>query len=224
LLRGEPLLEWLARIPPADRDRRIEQRLGIGDYPLEAVSLGDESIGYLSSGISAIVRATFEIPVTRDDVFVDLGAGLGKVGMVVHLLTGARTRGIEVQPSLVAHARARADALGLEDVTFTAEDARLSDLDEGTVFFLYLPFTGATLAAVLSGLSRVARTRPIVVCTLGLDLRGVDDWLTPRQTDAYWISIYDSRAGLASGHPRRHAIPLSAAAEAIALERPWPAG
>ena len=51
------------------------------------------------------------------------GAGLGKAAMAVHLLTGARARGIELQPELVAAARAQARELGLDGVSFVETDA-----------------------------------------------------------------------------------------------------
>ena len=39
------------------------------------------------------------------DVFVDVGSGLGRAAALVHLMTGARAIGLEVQPALVAAAR-----------------------------------------------------------------------------------------------------------------------
>ena len=132
------------------------------------------------------------MPIAAGDVFVDLGAGLGKVVMAVHLLTGARARGVEVQPALVAEARARAAELALDGVEFVPGDALTADLDDATVVFLYLPFTGAVLEGVLRRLEAVARRRQLVLCALGLDLRGVD-WIAERPTEEFWLSIYDSR-------------------------------
>jgi hypothetical protein len=216
-LRGEDLLAWLATIAPAERERSIERLLGIDDYPLEPSPLGAELVGYIPSGIASIVRATFDAPVTRRDVFVDLGAGLGKAAMVVHLLTGARVRGVEVQPNLVARARARADDLGLTGVSFVEADAREADLDDGTVFFLYLPFTGAVLRTVLERLHGIARRRDIVVCTLGLDLPK-SPWLTPRETDAFWLSIYDGCPHARRSGPPREPSPLSPLAQTVVFE------
>jgi len=217
-LRGEELLAWLAAIAPAERERAIEQLLGIADSPLGPAPLEGELIGYTPSGIASIVRAVFEAPVTARDVFVDLGAGLGKAAMVVHLLAGARVRGIELQAGLVALARARADDLGLVEVSFVEADARDAELDDGTVFFLYLPFTGAVLRAVLERLHAVATRRDIVVCTLGLDLPKTD-WLKPRESDAFWLSIYDGRTQRGQPRSLREPLPLSRLAEVVASER-----
>jgi hypothetical protein len=217
-LRGEELLAWLAAVAPSQRERAIEQLLGIDDYPPAPTPPGAELIGYTPSGVGSIVRAVFDVPVRRGDVFVDLGAGLGKAAMVAHLLSGARVRGIELQPDLVARAGARADQLGLVNVSFVAADARVAGLEDGDVFFLYLPFTGAVLRAVLQRLHAVAARRDVVVCALGFDLPRTD-WLKRRPTDAFWLSIYDSQREGQKPRPRHEAAPLSPLAEVVAFER-----
>ena len=161
-----------------------------------------------------------EVPVVADDVVVDLGAGLGKVPMLTRLLTGATARGIELQPALVARAREAARRAGL-DVGFTDGDARDAYLDDGTVFFLYVPFTGPVLAEVLRRLRTVASRRAIVVCSLGIELDREAPWLARRPLDSFWLTIYDSLAPEVPSRPPRLRSPISGrAAEAIASERP----
>jgi protein-L-isoaspartate O-methyltransferase len=106
-MRGADLLAWLASLPPGARDAAVEAHLGI-DRGASSAPPGEHLVGYHASGVSAIVRALVEVPVTAGDVVVDLGAGLGKVVMLAHLLTGARAHGIELQPELVERARAAA--------------------------------------------------------------------------------------------------------------------
>jgi hypothetical protein len=220
-LRGAELLEWLGEHIPAGRDAAIERLLGIDQPPAALASAlppGESRMPYMPSAIAPVVRAVLDVPITPDDVFVDLGAGLGKVAMAVNLLTGAQTRGVEMQPALVAAARAQATELGLHGVTFVEGDALDADLDDATVVFLYLPFTGEVLAGVLRRLEVVARRRQLVVCALGIDLRGAD-WLAPRPTHEFWLSIYDSQIRGAAPRPRRAALPLAKLGEAIARER-----
>lgn len=217
-LRGAELYAWLSAYPPAQRDLAIEHLLGIGHPPLETPSLGSELIDYLSSGIAPIVRAVLDVPVTPDDVFVDLGAGLGKVVMAVNLLSGARARGIELQPELCMQARGAAAELALQKVSFVSGDARESDLSDATVIFLYLPFTGGALATVMERLRAVAQRRDLVLCALGLDLRGVD-WITARETGEFWLSIYDSRIPGAEPRPLRPSLLFASPGEDIARER-----
>jgi hypothetical protein len=216
-LRGAELLAWLAARAPAQRDLALEQLLGIASRPLVKATLDADLVDYIPSGIAPIVRAVLDVPIVADDVFVDLGAGLGKVAMAVNLLSGARAHGVELQPELVTRALAGAADLGLDSVSFQQSDARDADLSRATVVFLYLPFTGATLAAVMARLSAVARRRALVVCTLGLDLRAFD-WLTPRETQEFWLSIHDSRCPGAAPRPRSPAVSLGPWADAVASE------
>jgi SAM-dependent methyltransferase len=194
-LERAELLTWLAGLPPDARDAALEDRLGIRDAGHEAsLPPAEHLLGYHASGVAPIVHTLAEVPVTAEDVVVDLGSGLGKVVLLAHLLTGARARGIELQPELVRRASSCAGALGLDadaDVQFIEADARRADLDGGTVFYLYAPFTGPVLAEVLTRLHKVARHHAIVVCALGLDL-GRHSWLAPRPLDSFWLTLYDS--------------------------------
>ncbi|MGO9835280.1 MAG: class I SAM-dependent methyltransferase [Polyangiaceae bacterium] len=212
------LLDWLSSLPPGERDAAVERYLAIATPLPSHAPPGDHLTGYYPSGVAPIVRALLDVPVVADDVLVDLGAGLGKVVMLARLLTGATARGIEIQQALVDRARAAAAALGI-DVCFTQGDVRDADLDDGTVFFLYAPFTGPVLERVLEHLHAVAKGRPIVVCALGIDLERSARWLVPRPTDAFWLTIYDS---VVPSVPARAVHPRSApgsVAEAIVFER-----
>jgi SAM-dependent methyltransferase len=191
VMSGPALLDTLAALAPAERDHAIEECLGIAAPMPSQSPPGEHLLGYHPAGIAQIVRALAEVPVVASDVVVDLGAGLGKFVLVTRLLTGATARGIEIQPDLVARARWAAQRLQV-DVRFCEGDARTADLSDGTVFFLYLPFTGPALVEVLDRLHDVAKRRAIVVCALAIDLDRVASWLKPRLTDAFWLTIYDS--------------------------------
>lgn len=186
-------LRWLASVSPGERDRALEARWGIQDEDAHDPP-GDELIGYHPSGVAAIARAILDAPIGTDDVMVDLGAGLGKVCLMVSRLTGALSRGIEIQSQLVSRAQVAADRLGL-DVEFVLGDARTvddSELADGTVFFLYLPFTGSALREVLARLRKIAERRAIVVCALGVELAALASWLVPRPSTSFWLSVYES--------------------------------
>jgi methylase of polypeptide subunit release factors len=192
LLRGETLERLLAECPREERDSFVERLLGVAHRPLEHTALDDDSIDYVPSGIESIVHAVRSAPVTPNDVFVDLGSGLGKVALLAHLLTGARCLGIDIQPALVAHANARAAEFVLDRVTFVTGDASDVDFSEGTVFYLYLPFTGAKLESVMRKLEAIASVRGIVVCALGVDL-STYGWLSERESGTFWLSMYEKR-------------------------------
>ena len=116
---------------------------------------------------------------TEDDVLVDIGSGLGHVPMLTSIFTKARSIGIELEPAYVDCARQAADSLNLSRVTFIRQDVRLADLNNGTVFYLYTPFTGAILRVTLELLRRQAKRRPIRICAFGpcTSTIAAEDWV-----------------------------------------------
>jgi hypothetical protein len=85
-------------------------------------------------------------------------------------------------------------------VTFRNVDARAADYTDGTVFFLYTPFTGRLLQAVLARLEAEARTRPITIATYGACTSDVaqQPWLQPTVQQAF---EYDTLALFRSSVP-----------------------
>jgi hypothetical protein len=116
-----------------------------------------------------------------DDVFIDIGSGLGHVPLLVTMLTGARSIGIELEPVYVAMAQQCANDLRLHSAHFVQADARTADLSQGTFFYLYTPFTGALLADVLERIHQQAMQRPIRIAALGPCTAALAEqpWLTP---------------------------------------------
>lgn len=191
-LRGAELLELVLSIPFRERDLWIDELLGFeGPPPDDVPDLPRGCVPYLPCGVEEILAMVREVPVRPDDELVDLGSGLDRVVIVAHLLSGARATGVEIQEPLVRSARARCAELGLAGVSFVHGDASGAELD-GSIFFLYAPFNGEMLTAVLRRLEDVARRRPIVVCAVGLELEGLR-WLTPRTRTSASLVLYDSR-------------------------------
>lgn len=104
---------------------------------------------------------------TADDVFFDIGSGLGQVAILINLLTGAKTRGIEYEPAYCNYAAACSSKLNLADVRFINTTAQNGDYAEGTIFFMYTPFQGAMLQEVLDILQKESLNRPIRIFTYG---------------------------------------------------------
>ena len=112
--------------------------------------------------------------------------------LLAALLTGARARGVEIDARLAATARDAAAGLGLDGVTVVDGDAREVDAGPADVFFLYVPFTGAALRAVLDRLEPDARARGAHVCASPLDLAR-HPWLEPAGAACGWMEIYRAR-------------------------------
>jgi hypothetical protein len=132
---------------------------------------------------------------SNDDILVDLGSGLGHVPLLVSALTGIRTVGVEIQPDYAASAQEAAQALNLRRVEFGAEDARMTDLSSGTVFYMFSPFTGSIFTDVLCGLRKQSKERQIRICSLGpctCVLQG-QTWLRATElTDTERIAVFKS--------------------------------
>jgi hypothetical protein len=105
--------------------------------------------------------------VRPSDTFYDIGAGLGRVVIMVALLRGVKAKGVENQPAFCDYAARAAASVRAQTAEFVAQDAREAALDDGTLFFLYTPFRGSMLHAVLAKLHGVAAQRHIRVCTFG---------------------------------------------------------
>lgn len=186
------LLDELEAVAAADREAWVDARLGLAPAPPDMPDLPRGAVPYLPCGVDEILAIVRDVPVRAEDVVVDLGAGLGRVVLLVHLLTGARGHGIEIQPALVAQARAAADALGVAGaVTFehaSADDVAL----DGSVFVMYAPFNGAMLARVVASLRGLAERRAFTVCAVGFEL--FEPWLVARPSSHVAVAIYDAGA------------------------------
>jgi len=190
-LRGPVLLERLLAVPVADQDAWADELLGIPEAPPDVPDLPRGAVPYLPAGVEEILAMVREVPLGPGDELVDLGSGLGRVVILAHLLSGARARGVEIQAPLVECARGCCRKLGLgSEVSFLQADAAEVELD-GSVFFLYSPFNGDTLARVTKRLEAVARRRPIVVCAVGLEFPA-EPWLRRRSTPLLSLTLYDS--------------------------------
>jgi SAM-dependent methyltransferase len=172
--------------------------LGIDGLPEETQNLQPGMIGYHPTPARVIFALIEHTHLSAADVFYDLGAGLGRVVLLVGLLTTAHVKGIEFEPAYCAYAQQRADSLHLSRVTFFNVDARQADYTDGTVFFLYTPFTGRMLQVVLAQLEAVAHTHPITLVTYGACRRDVAQqrWVQPTVQQAFahdTLSLFRSR-------------------------------
>ena len=136
------------------------------------------------------------VALAHEDVFVDIGSGLGHVPLLVAISTDARAIGIELEGAYVEPARQCAERLNLARVTFFEQDARAADYSGGTVFYFYTPFSGAMLEAVLERLEHEAASRRIRICSYGPSTSRIagQRWLRATTTpEADRITVFDSR-------------------------------
>jgi SAM-dependent methyltransferase len=159
------------------------------------VSLSAEMVAYQPTPARHIFELCHRMKFEREDVFIDLGCGLGHVPLLIAACTSAQTVGIEIEPAYVEVARRCAVELHLSQATFLAQDAREADISRGTVFYLYTPFRGAILRAVLDRLRDRAHRRAIRVCTFGpcTPIVDAESWLVHDPMESGHISVFRSR-------------------------------
>ncbi|MBI5301543.1 MAG: class I SAM-dependent methyltransferase [Chloroflexi bacterium] len=135
--------------------------------PQETQPREPEMVFYQPTPAHIILELAGKMTITPDAVFYDLGSGLGQVCILVHLLTGVRAKGIELEPGYCEYAQKCAHELNLSRVEFIKGDARTADFSDGTHFFLFTPFKGSLLKQVLRQLRRVGEKRRISIYTYG---------------------------------------------------------
>lgn len=183
----------LLAVPPGERDAWLDCVLGLHELPSDGPALPRGCAPYLPCPIDQVLEAISHAPIRASDVFVDVGAGLGRPSLLVHLITGATALGLEVQPHLADQARSLITRLGLTSVSILECDAAGPSLAlaQGTVFFLYCPFSGARLATLLAALEHQARTRALRLCCVDLPLPACP-WLRLESSPRAGLAIYRS--------------------------------
>ncbi|MEP6613104.1 MAG: class I SAM-dependent methyltransferase, partial [Mucilaginibacter sp.] len=145
----------------------INGLLSFHSIPGQTRDLEPEMVFYQKTPARIIFDLVEKAYVTRDDVFFDLGSGLGQQAILVNLMTGAKAKGVEFEPAFCNYANDCATQLNLPGVTFINTDARQADYSDGTVFFMYTPFRGEILQDVLALLRKESLTRKIKIITYG---------------------------------------------------------
>ena len=174
---------------------------------------GDYAVHYEPAPAAVVLDMIDNVSFKKSDVFYDVGSGLGRVCILIRLLTDTGcVKGLEINGDLWNVALQVTDAVGLADIEYINADARDADLSDGTLFFLFTPFTGHVMDTVIHRLERVAGAHGIIVCSFGGSSArlGEEPWLhciDPDRLDPYKVSIFqsglegiepDSRAAMAS--------------------------
>lgn len=165
--------------------------------PQQTKDLEPEMVYFQKTPARIVFELVEKSHFVQEDVFFDLGAGLGQVAILVNLLAGIKAKGIEFEPAFCDYAQDCAATLHLSDVTFINEDARKADYSEGTVFFMFTPFRGEILQEVLEILRQESLSRKIKIITYGPCTTHVaqQDWLkpiTPEDSNMYRLAVFSS--------------------------------
>ena len=179
--------ERLMSVPPGERDAWLDAVLGLGDFP-DDQDLPRDCVPYVPCTIGRLLRAIDRLDVRESDVFFDVGSGVGRVAAAVHLLTGARAIGLEIQPQLAEMSRELGARIPFSTIHVDVTKPDVA-LPEGTIYFLYCPFGGPRLAGFLANLERIAAARSVRICCVDLTLPD-RPWLVQEPTTDVDIVIY----------------------------------
>ncbi|HMI62443.1 MAG TPA: class I SAM-dependent methyltransferase, partial [Puia sp.] len=92
--------------------------------PEQTRVLEPNMVGYQKTPARVVLELVERSHFRQEDVFFDLGSGLGQVAILVNLLAGIAVRGIDFEPAFCDYARECAADLNLSNVTFINVDAR----------------------------------------------------------------------------------------------------
>jgi hypothetical protein len=211
IVRGEKkrILGWLEALAPDGETNGLRSGLGFDirdDFIASILQLGDpgdvssrgsrEMVAYQPTPVRHVLRLVKTLGLSAEDLFVDLGSGLGHVPLLASMLAGVQSLGIEIEPAYVAKAEECARTLRLEKATFVAADARDADFSKGTIFYLYSPFTGSILDQVLVSLRKQGQERSMKLCSLGpcTCILAQERWLKVRgPLDLNRITLFEPR-------------------------------
>lgn len=150
-------------------DRRYGVRTEARISPDELGLPSPDSIEYAPAGQLVLPRILSPSEVTPDDVFVDVGSGMGRVVLQAAMsYPFQRVLGIEISAQLhevsVTNLASNKSRLRCSQVELVHADIRDIELpDDITVVFLYNPFIGATFQEFLDRLMRSIDRNPRVV-------------------------------------------------------------
>lgn len=149
-------------------DEYWDRRLGIRTFGFHEGSgaQGEAvwNVHYTPTPYADILRLLRHAGLHKDDVFVDLGAGMGRAVFTAAWLGARRSVGVELIPELVAKAEAnRARARQADrDISFVCTDATRYAFADMTMLFMFHPFGETTMEQVLRNIraSREAACTP----------------------------------------------------------------
>ena len=139
-------------------DLLFERRLGVrtsGDVELQELGIAaDGREKYRPVGWLTLRRILPPSAVTTDDVFLDIGSGMGRAVLLAAAYPFRRVIGVELSPRLVDIAHDNVDRcrarLRCKDVVLVNADALEYEIpDDVTVVFMNNPVRGAIFAAVV---------------------------------------------------------------------------
>lgn len=153
---------WLVDLAERRNGIRTSGEVDLAELGLAAA----DRVSYKPTPWLGLRRALWRRSVSTDDVFLDLGSGMGRVVFqAARFYRFRRVIGVELAPQLHRYAAANIDRnrhlLRCRDVRLVHSDVLdFAIPDDVTVVYLYNPFTGRTFSTVVERLLASVDRRP----------------------------------------------------------------
>ena len=142
-----------------------------------------DSVIYQTSGYAILEKIFHSLKLNKNDVFVDLGCGKGRVLILAGFQKIKKGIGIELDKNLVDVEKQNIKNLNLEtEIEVLHKDATTFDCKEGTVFFMFNPFGWKSMKKILENIQKSTVINPRKVSIVYLNpvygnLLDACDWL-----------------------------------------------
>ncbi|MAD81079.1 MAG: hypothetical protein CMJ50_09595 [Planctomycetaceae bacterium] len=195
-VRNHGLLATFRRGFRRAAEARRERNLGIrtaGSIDAMTLKSGTECFGYQPIPYAAIEAALKSVQPSTNDVFVDLGCGMGRAVVLAGVGSFRRVIGVEISPELcivarqnVAHVRRRLRTSAVDIVQADACDYSLPD--DATVLLLFNPFDEPVVRRVLDNVRKSLERTPRTLTIIYATPRSRHDVLA----DVPWLRLHES--------------------------------
>lgn len=124
-----------------------------------------ERAKYQGSSFSVIRDILRKVRPGSKDIVYDLGCGYGRVILYGALTTEAKYKGIELVSRRVEKARSIIDDFQIGNAQIIRGNVLSRDLSDGTIFYLFNPFSEFTTGEVIEKLRTIARSKLITIAS-----------------------------------------------------------
>jgi precorrin-6B methylase 2 len=159
-IKGNELALRIRTDEPDTADWDSDPGVGIADGHLQPKH--SDGLSYQSPDYWCLYKVARMLKPEPDDVFYDIGCGMGRVLCVLARTNIRKCVGIELRKDLCA--LARLNALHMRgrkaEIGIICADASVADLSEGTLYFMYNPFGVETLRDVLENIRKSLSLNP----------------------------------------------------------------
>ncbi len=195
-LRRHGLLATWRRSLRRAAEMRHERSLGIrtvGSIDAATLKSSAESFGYQPIPYAAMEAALKSVQPTANDVFVDLGCGMGRAVVLAGVASFRRVIGVEISPELCNVARENIErarrCLQAASADIVEADACEYPLpDDATVLLLFNPFDERIVRRVLENVRASLQKTPRALTIIYAIPKSRNDVLA----DVTWLELHET--------------------------------